>query len=464
MIFVGADIGTTRIKAIAYCDERRRALANASLPTPVVATEYGSAHSPSAIVEQLRRCLDTVLDALPDRRDVRAICVASLGEEVVLVDERGAALGVTPTWYDSPGRAAAAGHPSHGNPTFSLFTLRWFADQHPALIAATARFTDLGSFVAAWLSDRAADLVMDHSHASRTGFFDVQSRSFRTADLSWAGDWAAALPELVPSGAVIGQLSSALASTLGLDSDVLVVSGAHDHFAAAFASGVRTPGDAMLSAGTSEALLVLTIEAPKNARPGIDIGAFVDEETSYLHRNVRAGHLFASWRALLHLPDEPAADWFEPTSWRDAGQATPLCIVDAECSTATISNIPFEAEPLDVMRAVSEGLAVNASSMLADLETEAGAPVPTLTVAGPATEQHAWLRLRASVLGRPLRVVRTPEPTALGAALLAQRAVRGTADIPVDIDIVEPTSAPEAVGYYARLREAYGKISLRGTA
>ncbi|NJC69232.1 FGGY-family carbohydrate kinase [Planosporangium thailandense] len=457
MIYLGADIGTTRIKAIAYCDDHRRVLATASVQTPVHPTADGATHDPATIREQVLHCLREVVAQLPDRSDVAAICVASLGEEVVLVDEDGTPLGPTPTWYDSPGRAYAAAHPRATNPTYSLFLLRWFAERRAPLAAATVRFTDLGSYVTAALAGLGTELIMDQSHASRTGFFDLRSRRFDADDLSWAGGWADKAPRLVPSGTVVGSLAGPVARQLGLSGDIAVVSGAHDHFAAAFASGVRSAGDAMLSVGTSEAVFVLAPQVPDEAPASIDIGAFVDDRTWYVHRNVRGGQLFSHWRQLLNLPPEPAATWFEPETWPQPGSPVPLCLVDPDLSTATFANLPFTASPTDVMRALAEGLALNCRAMLAETETASGIQVRSLTVAGPAGDNDAWLRMRAAILGRHLRVVRTPEPTALGAAVLAQGAVRGEADVPVETIHVPPPDTDEAQRYYTGLLDAHGR-------
>lgn len=454
MIFLGADVGTTRIKALAYCDEQRRVLATAAAATPVRSTADGAVHDPAAVQEQVLRCLEDVVAQLQDSAGVAAVCVASLGEEVVLVDEHGDPLGPTPTWYDSPGRGYAATHPDRLNPTYSLFTLRWFTERLSERSAAATRFTDLGSFVTGRLAGLGADLVMDQSHASRTGFFDVRTRRFDHAALAWAGGWEGKLPRLVPSGTLLGPLSGAVAERLGLRGSVAVVTGAHDHFAAAFASGVRQPGDAMLSAGTSEALLVLTAQVPDDSPSAVDIGAFVDDRTWYLHRNVLAGHLFARWQELLGLSGGQTDSWFEPAGWDPPGPS-PLCVVEPETGSATLARLPLNVSADDVMRALGEGLAVNCRAMLAQLEEASGGPIRAVTVAAPGGGDAAWLRMRAALLGSALRVVHTAEPTALGAALLAQSGVRGQADAPVATSDIFPPDDDAPRRYYQRLLDAY---------
>lgn len=459
MIFLGADIGTTRIKAVAYREDDARTVATAARPTPVAASADGDVHDPEALLAGVTAVLAEVVAQLPAPAEVAAVSVVGLGEEVVLVDGAGTPLAPAPAWYDSPGRHLAAQSPHPANSTFSVFVLRWFAQERADVARTTARFTDPPSFVASQLAGLGADLVMDHSHASRTGFFDAGDRTFTPAELAWAGGWERATPRLVGCGEVIGRLDPGRAARLGLGSEVAVVSGAHDHLAAAFASGVRRPGDAMLSAGTSEAALVLCAGLPADPGPGVDVGAFLDGTTGYVHRNVRGGQLFGRWRALLHLGGEPADAWFEPPAWPPPGAPLPLCRIDADAGTVGFDRLTFDVDPAVVMRTLGEGLALTSRATFARLEVAAGRPAERITVGGAAGAVPAWARLRAAVLGRPLEVVRTPEPTALGAAVLAQRALRGHADIPVETVTVEPPRDPAARDYYARLIDAHARTA-----
>jgi sugar (pentulose or hexulose) kinase len=458
VIFVGVDVGTTRIKAVAYDDAKGKAVAQASVDTPVRQVEHGAVHEPLAMFDAVMSCLRGVSAECASR--VTAISVVSLAEEVVLVDRAGTPVFDSPVWYEPrgagyvPDYVALRGEAAAANPAFSLFTLRWIAEHAPRARTNAVRFTDMASFALCRLAGRGDRLVMDHSHASRTGAFALTNRSFDADALEWAGDWTPRAPELVPSGRVIGTLTRELANALGLDPDVQIVSGAHDHFAAAFASGVRRAGDAMLSAGTAEAQLVLTDTVPDAAGLPVDVGCFVDDTTYYAHRGLAAGQLFANWRALLHAGDELRDAWFSPVPQWDRGASLPTCSIDPELATASFTDLPLDVGPDDVLRCLSEGLAMCARDALALLERATGTPVRQLTVAGPAALHEGWQRLRAAILQRDLRIVTTPEPSALGAAVLAQRAITGTADVPTELLDV-PAAAENR--YYTALIDAYGR-------
>lgn len=461
MIFLGVDVGTTRIKAVAYDDTEGRAVAQASVDTPVRQVEHGAVHEPLAMFEAVMTCLREV--SAECAGPIAAVSVVSLADEVVLVDGAGTPVFDGPVWYEPRGAGyvreylALRGDAAATNPALSLFTLRWIAAHAPAARAAATRFTDMASFMLCRLAGRADRLVMDHSHASRTGAFELPTRSFDPAALDWAGDWMPLAPELVPSGQVIGTLAPEPADALGLGTDVRIVSGAHDHFAAAFASGVRRPGDAMLSAGTAEAQLVLTDTVPDAAGLPVDVGCFVDGTTYYAHRGLAAGQLFANWRTLLHADGELRDAWFSPAAQThrvtdELASAPPLCSIDPELATASFTGLPLDVAADDVLRCLSEGLAMCARDALTLLERATGTPVRRLTVAGPAALHGGWQRLRAAILQRDLRIVTTPEPSALGAAVLAQRAITGTADVPTELQDVPATAGDP---YYTALIDAY---------
>jgi sugar (pentulose or hexulose) kinase len=453
VIFVGVDVGTTRIKAVAYDDTEGRAVAHASLDTPVRQVEHGAVHELLAIFDAIVSCLRKVSSECA--RAIAAISVVGLADEVVLVDGFGTPVFDALAWYEPRGAGyvpeyvALRGEAAAANPALSLFTLRWIAEHAPAARSAASRFTDVASFALCRLAGRGDRLVMDHSHATRTGAFRLAERAFDADALEWAGGWASLAPQPVPSGQVIGTLTPELARALGLDSGVRIVSGAHDHFAAAFASDVRRPGDAMLSAGTAEAQLVLTDSVPDVVGLPVDVGCFVDDATYYAHRGLAAGQLFANWRTLLRVGDELRDAWFSPAPQRD--RALPVCSIDPELATAGFTNLPMDVTADDVLRCLSEGLAMCARDALGLIERATGTPVRRLTVAGPAALHVGWQRLRAAILQRDLRIVTTPEPSALGAAVLAQRAITGTADVPTQLLDVPAVEHP----YYTALVDAY---------
>src|SRR5690606_39250920 len=152
------------------------------------------------------------------------------------------------------------------NPSFSWSKLRWAREHLPVdAVERVRRITTLGSYVTARLAGDAVPAI-DHSHASRTGFFDIRTARWMPRLVETSG-WAAdLLPPLVGSGTVLGALADELRAVWRVRALPVAVSG-HDHFCAAFAAGVRGTGQLFLSSGTSEAHVLLIDSAPDRDLP-----------------------------------------------------------------------------------------------------------------------------------------------------------------------------------------------------
>lgn len=432
MITLGIDVGTTHTKVLALDAETGRELGLAAASTPIVRDAAGEAHRPAQILDTVVELTRTVVAELDAPTSIRSLCVASVGEEVVLLDEHGDPVGDTVAWYDPRGRSEADAYlageggslalSSRWPPdaTFSLFKLIWIRDHRPAEYAAARSWTDLGDYV---LFGLGGDLVMDWSHASRAGAFDVEARSWDHDSIQAAGI-GIEFPRLVPSGTKVGAVSADMARYIGLPDDVFLVSGGHDHLCAAFGAGVRSTSELFLSAGTSEAHLAL-IERPvvqQHGRYRIDQGCYVDETSYYAHINVHAGHFFRQWRGLLYPGTNDDEMYAELEAARTDGVQFRL---SDDLRLGRLDAVPYSADRAMLLRAVLEGLALRSADIIDHLEHASGSPYGLVLAAGHPTRIPLWRWLRSSVYGRPLAAVEEPEPTAFGAAVIAARAVLG---------------------------------------
>ena len=212
MITLGVDVGTTHTKVLALDVEAGRTRALESAATPVVRDADGEARRPAQVLETVLDLTASVVKQLPAGARPAALCVARGGEEVVLIDATGAPVGDVITWYDPRGLDEAAAFmagPGGDLPlsrrwppdaTFSIFKLLWMKAHDPEALARAITWTDLGDFV---LHGLGADLVMDWTHASRAGAFDIAARAWDRATVEATG-LGLAFPRLVPGRTVIG--------------------------------------------------------------------------------------------------------------------------------------------------------------------------------------------------------------------------------------------------------------------
>jgi xylulokinase len=437
MRWAGIDLGTTHLKAVLYDDRSRRIVSSATAPTPMRTADSLSAHDADEVTRIALDLLGTALDGAAEPASLGGISVASVGEEIVAVDAQDNPTGETLAWYDPRGQDEAEAF--HGesrtglherfrpDPSFSLFKLLWLRAHRPAELERCVRVLDLSAFMLVRLG---AAAVMDWSHASRTGVFDPESASWDAPTIAATGLPAAWFPPLVPSGTIVGQVSNASAARLRIGRGTPLVTGGHDHFCGAFASGVRAAGELHLSAGTSEAQLVVT-DGPVDGVAGgyvFDQGRFVDGHHWYVHIGIPTGHAYRQWTGLLFGAEDEAVIDAE-VAHASAAEIGVMFDPGVIGGSEMLAGVTPSADRATILRAVVEGSAVASARVTRVLEAAARAPGERIVVAGHAGHNPLWRELRSGLTGRSIELVDEPEAAALGAALMAQRAVTGAADV-----------------------------------
>jgi xylulokinase len=464
MRWAGIDLGTTHLKAVLYDDHARRIVSSATAPTPMSTADGLSAHGADDMANVALDLLATVLDGSGAPWVLGGIAVASVGEEIVAVDARDNPTGETLAWYDPRGRDEAEtflGASRTGlherfrpGPSFSLFKLLWLRAHRPAELERCVRVLDLSAYILVRLG---APPAIDWSHASRTGIFDPESTSWDAETIAAAGLPAGWFPPLVPSGTIIGHVSDAWAARLRIGRGTPLITGGHDHFCGAFASGVRAAGELHLSAGTSEAQLVVT-DGPVEGVAGayaFDQGRFVDGRHWYVHIGIPTGHAYRQWTGLLYGEEDEAvidAEVVHASAAEIGVMFDPGVIGGSEM----LAGVPITADRATILRAVVEGSAVASARVTRVLEAAPRAHGGRIVVAGHAGRNQLWRELRSGLTGRSLELADEPEAAALGAALLAQRAVTGAADV----DAVTRTTwspTPSDLARGAALMERYDR-------
>lgn len=435
--FIGVDIGTTRTKVGCYDSGAGRLVALRHAPTVVEPDPWGGRRDAGRLTDSIGELLRQLLADPAVRADELAgIGVGSVGEEVVLLADDGSVTAPVLAWFAGHGREAKRAGQNRGDgwtdtdETFSVFKLRWLAEQLPEAVAGARTFTSLADHVARdLLADRAAPVFLNISHASRTGLLDLRAGGLRTDALPDLGLRTLSLPELVDSATVVGRTSGAGVLPAG----VPVVAGGHDHMCGAFGTGVRRAGDVYVSAGTSEAQLLLVEELPEVIESGIDAGVFVAGGLRFLHRATPSGRFYQAWRDMLFAGADDASMWAEVAGVVDEiGPA----VIDADLRRAQLAAMPMEITRGHAMASLLKGLAVEAESTTARLGQLGAVEIAEVTIGGVAAGWETWRRLRQEATGRRLRFVTEPEATVLGVAVLAQLGVTGRADLSAHLTTV----------------------------
>jgi xylulokinase len=449
MSLIGLDIGTTGCRAIVF-DEQGRILAQSAREYPVLMPHPHWAEQNAERVWQLAwESLQEVVVPAAVRRDPPAALALSVqGEAVIAVDDQGRAMrpailgmdtrtGAENEWlaerFGAQVLFSRTGMPLHTINT--LPKLLWLQRNEPDVWTSARQFLLYEDFMLERLGGRA---TIGHCLASRTQMYDLTAGD-------WAGDLLDAcqidvgrLAPLAPAaGGIVGAIRPELLLALGLEGEVLLVSGGHDQACAALGSGVIEAGRAMVSTGTAEVVEVATetpalndalrlgnISVYRHVVPGLYLAMTLNHSGGLLLRWFR--DVLCRWERewaeetnqdaydviLSDVPEGPTGLLVLP---HFAGSGTPW--LDTE-SKGAILGLTFATTHGEIAKALLEGLCFELRANL-DLLREAGAPMEELHAVGGGARSPLWLQLKADICRVPLRVPHVTDAACLGAALLA---------------------------------------------
>jgi xylulokinase len=244
------------------------------------------------------------------------------------------------------------------------------------------------------------------------------------------------VPPARPAGAPLGLLRADRAGELGLTAGIPVVVGVNDGAASMLGAGLRDPGDAVDTGGTSGGIAIYADAPVQVGRSFLSpaplagrwvvggamaaLGATVDwVRTSALSGRWTADELFA---AAATVPAGAEGLVLLPYL---AGERAPVFDEDAR---GVLYGLTLAHGPAHLARAALEAAAF-ALRDVAEPLAAAGAPVRELRLTGRATPGDLWARIKAGVLGVPAVIPRIPDTAVLGAAILAAAGSRAHPDL-----------------------------------
>ncbi|WP_320064101.1 ribulokinase [Micromonospora sp. RTGN7] len=327
-------------------------------------------------------------------------------------------------------------------------------EEDPAVFDRAARFVEAADWIVRRLCGR------ETRNASAAGYKGLrQDGRYPSAEFLRAlhprldGLLARLDGPLVPVGGRAGGLTVEAAGWTGLRPGTAVGVGAIDAHVTAAAARSVAPGRMLAVLGTSTCLIV-NAEDYRDV-PGV-CGAVDGGVTAglwgYEAGQSGVGDIFA-WYVDNALPagyadrarrldtspydllDSLAAD--QPVGahgllaldWHSGNRSV---LADHELS-GVLLGLTLATRPEDIWRALLEATAFGARTVV-DAFADAGIRVDELTAAGGLTRNRLLMRIYADVLGRPLHVVDSVQPAALGAAIHAAVAAGAYPDVPTASD------------------------------
>jgi xylulokinase len=269
--------------------------------------------------------------------------------------------------------------------------------------------------------------VVDWSDAGAWATYDVVLGNWSADRIEETGIDARWLPEVQPNATPIGRILPEVAGELGLPSDVLIVTGAWDAFAAAVGAGAVDPGVVALACGTWHSF-TLAVEPGWPAdlvHEGMNICPHPGPTGFGILGTNPNGMSVIDWARELFSISIPELNDGLATAGAGPGEVfadaalTPLPHVSgAPGQGATFEGITLGTKGLDVIRGLLEAIACEFSLTIERLGRH-GIRSSSVRATGGGAKLDWWLQLHADVCGIPFEVVAQDEPGAFGAAILA---------------------------------------------
>ena len=420
---IGLDLGTSAIKGV-LTDGRGRVLAEAGADSTFLHPHEGWVEVDP---EQHYRNVCSVLHELAATSpgDVAAVAMAAASGNPLLTADDGTPIANIINWMDQratqqpPG--LLAGHTEAdvarvtGWPCVTIFPLAqlaWLHENRPDLWRSAGRYAMDTDWLLYRLTGR---WVIDPSTASTFMLYDQVAGAWHAPYLDMLDIREDQLSERLGSGVDVGPLTPQALEDTGLSAGTRIVTGCFDHPGAARSTGILSPGELMLSCGTSwvgftpsmdrdailEANLICDPFLSGNGGPwgGIFSVPYIGRTIDWYVENVIAPDEEEKMRVF----DESAAE-AEP----GAGGLR----IDLQAEPA-----PVDAPRADVSRAVMESAVRLLDEKIVELK-EHGFHYDRAVMVGGPSNSPVWPGIVQEITGIDL-TVGTRSAGAAGAAILA---------------------------------------------
>lgn len=443
---IGLDIGTTSTIGILI-----------ALPEEVLATTSRpvtlSSPNPGWAEEDPEEWWNNVCNIVPEllsrggvnATDVRAIGVTGMLPTVVLLDADGTVQ--RPSIQQSDGRCgeqvselaaeidesdfiAKAGNGI--NQQLVAAKLRWIEQNEPEVFTKIA--TVFGSYD--YINWRlTGEKAVEQNWALEAGFVDISTGELSDKLIALAHIPRNAVPSMVASHSVLGQISDGAAKETGLAQGTLVVGGAADHIASAFVAGVTQPGDVLLKFGGATDIMIATANLRPDPRMFLDLhlipglympngcmasgGSALNWFVDRLAQGEKAVADAAGLTLHQHLDQiaantPPGADGVQIIPYF-LGEKTPLHDPNAR---GVIHGLSLNHDLRHMWRALLEGFGYAFRHHI-EVFNEMGHPTTRYLASDGGSNSRLWMQICADILQQPIQLLKGHPGSSLGAAWMA---------------------------------------------
>ena len=454
--YLGVDIGTTSVKAVAFDAAGKLLLKHAVVNTTIQPKENYSEQDPEEIFTAVLFCIDTVIAQL--KCHPQFISFSAAMHSLIAVDEKGKALTNCILWSDnrSAGVASAlhlkgsakniyqrSGVPVHA--MSPLCKINWLKENDPELFKKTNKFIGIKEFIFYKLFH---EYVIDSSIASATGLMNIHSGNWDEEILMITGIDASKLSRIVPVQHTI------------LLNDIRYMIGASDGALANLAMNAVGEKVLAITIGTSAAARI-TIQ-----QPGVDeemrLFCYYLKEKYFIKGGAsNNGAIVLDWlKEKIFETNETIDELLKAASTVSPGADGLIFLPYISGERAPLWNSNAKADFIGLrahhtkahmIRAAMEAVLFNLlliGNMLNEQKT-----ISEIHAGGGFAESPFWIQMLADIFNLPVKIYDTIESSALGAIML------GT-EIKIEPHIIFlPNKINHAV--YAKQFERFSQLALK---
>jgi gluconokinase len=449
------DLGSSSTRAMLYDDQANAVPdAMARVKFDFVASEDGrSEDDADAAFERVVQALDE-LHAFAEQRGITSVTrigISAYASSLVCLDEN--RLPITPVYTYADTRCAADARTLRAQhdeldalqrtgcrirANYLPARITWLRRTDPDAFAKTRWFVSLSDVVMLRLTGRMSAGI---SIASWTGLLNKAASNWDETWIAALGISKEQLPEISPSLDLSQKAQSDGVRALTLlpawqtrwprFKDAVCHPPVGDGAAANVGSGCIDPSRIAVTIGSTAAMrVVASIENRKSKIVNPALWSYrVDHDHDLIGGATTEGGNAMAWaRSVLRVPDAATLETAIADMQPDAHGLTVLPTFAGERSPgyaedirATLHGLSLDTSPVEIVRALMEGIAMRLATICDALRDSGIANKDAVLVAsgGALQASPAWCQIIADAAGVPLEVADMPEATSRGAALLA---------------------------------------------
>ncbi len=453
------DLGTTGNRAV-FFDLQGHEVAKAYQEFPTITEEPEQAEQDAQ--DWWKTTSKTLQDALKqgkiNPREILAISVVTQRATLVPLDNNGHPLARAITWMDMRISPSAEEHEALVKQRVSVRRALWFKDKQPEVFKRTKKFATPDAFIYQRLAGKLASDLSNHSF----GILDRETLTLSDSLCEQLGLPLSLWPEIIPSGTVIGDLTTEAAKQTGLAAGTPVVTGGGDQQCSAIGLGVLEQGVAKLTTGTGTFLVTPVEKETRDpmgllfCHPHVLPKQWVLEGalpgTGSILRWFRDNFGHVECAVAERLGRDPYDYIMEQAAQSPPGSNGLFLFPFFIWSLGILQGLGFQHTRADVARAILESVAYVPRFYL-DVMFSANVIIEELRLDGGGSRSSLWRQINCDVTKKRCIKTRVDEGTALGAAILATVGLRQYASVEKAVDaMVHPTEIhspnPETFAVY----------------